>query len=57
MNNSPADIVLTAFDRISIKLRAFFSRSKHFVNVARFVYLAKGFVHTGVPRSSETAPP
>ena len=37
--------VWTAFDRVSIKLRALLSRSKHFVNEASFEYLAKGFVH------------
>jgi hypothetical protein len=37
--------VWTAFDRVSIKLRALLSGSRHFVNVASFVYLAKGFVH------------
>ena len=37
--------VWTAFDRVSIKVRALLSGSRHFVNVASFVDLAKGFVH------------
>ena len=37
--------VWTAFDRVPIKVRALLSGSRHFVNAASFVYLAKEFVH------------